>query len=253
MKVVHACALILIGSGNFSQALRLRLVCKAARQQLEQAQQRIERLLRGWAAQLNAAQNISGNLGQVFTQHEQSCAVGPVLPTSGRFTWAIQHANPSGNNGLGVGVSNLDGSIAYALHVHAYMGPRWAAFTKDPDPASYRWHRSARIGAPSHTALGEPVQGQILLHNDGPPSNPNSSFQTRIRGGQGTAIHCFLDADACMLYMRVNDGPAMCVFRDIPPGRALRPFVATAKYNEEVVLTVPGPNWPTGNLHAGDI
>jgi hypothetical protein len=246
MIVVLDCASILIGSGHYSRALRLRLVCTAARQQLEQERQRLERLLRGWAAHLVAAQNVSGNLGQVFTQHDLGSAVGPVLPTSGRFTWTIQHANPSGHNALGVGLSDLDGSFAYALLVN--MG-RWMACTKDPDPASYQWRMWGQR-TPGHAALGVPVPGKILLHNDGPPSNRSSSYQL---GRVVTAIHCFLDADDGRLYMQVNDGPAMCVFHDMPPGSARRPFVATAKWKDEVVLAVPGPIWPTGNLHAGDL
>ena len=114
LMVLEHGASTLIDDSDLRQALRLCQVCRDARLRLEPQL----RLARGWAAyDLNPAQSVSGNVRQIFTQREPnfaigpgghghwtwtdravSAAVGPRLPTSGRSSWTVQHANEASGN-----------------------------------------------------------------------------------------------------------------------------------------------------------
>lgn len=266
LMVVEAGASSLIDEGNLRQALRL---CQVSRESRRRLEPRLMRMKKGWSAQLSATQNVSGNLGQIYTQHQIGFAVGPPLPSAGRASWAIQHADEIDEDenrnlahfsrGLGIGLCDMHGSVAFAFHVN--NGPRWQAYSR---AHSNQWRRPcdatcrnchmpfcSLCATPEHASLGVPAQGMILLHNDGPPSNGGSSYQ---RERPQTVTSCFLDRDVGILYMRVNNGPVMRVLGDIPTGTMLRPFVALlCRRRDGITLTIPGPRWPRGKRHSGDL
>ena len=138
-------------------------------------------------------------------------AIGPLLPTSGRFSWKVRIDRCAENEGvMCIGVCDADGKNAYGI-------------------APY----SGRLSSLCCSALG----GDVVANTCPPDEHAECTFTKQVmvdaageatslkRRANGALIHLTVDADIGSVHMAINKGEPVLVIGGLPDGTQLRPWV----------------------------